>query len=175
MIFIVAILAIYSFYGGFTTVAPGISKEGGETLVFEKITGDYSQSGIVSDRVYNSLLTDYDIETTKGFGIYYDNPKNVATDQLRADIGCIVDSEHLDEWEALQTNFEVTTFPLGEYLVAEFPYKGKLSVLIGIFKVYPQLENYVKENNYQPDTPVMEIWDVPNKKIIYRKKLVKSS
>ena len=175
LIAIVVILSVYGFYGGFTKITPDIAKEGGETLVYEKITGDYRQSSTVSDKVYHSLLRDYNIETTKGFGIYYDNPKNVATNQLRADVGCIVDSEHLDEWEALRTNFEVTTFPIDEYLVAEFPYKGKLSVLIGIFKVYPEIETYIEENDYQSDTPVMEIWDIPNKKIIYRKKLVKNS
>jgi hypothetical protein len=37
-----------------------------------------------------------------------------------------------------------------------------------MIKVYPVIEKYVTENNYQ-DGPIMEIYDVPNKKIIYRK------
>ena len=33
--------------------------------------------------------------------------------------------------------------------------------------------DYTDENGYELDTPVMEIWDIPNKKITYRKQLIK--
>ncbi|WP_422080972.1 GyrI-like domain-containing protein [Ulvibacterium sp.] len=171
-VLVVILVSAYTYYGGFVTISPEIKEVGGETLVYEKITGDYSQSSAISDRVYQKLLEDHQIATTKGFGIYYDNPKVTEKDKLRADIGCILESD-LDKMEALKKDFEVMEYPKDKYLVAEFPFKGMPSVLIGIRRVYPTLNVYAEQKGYAMDTPVMEIWDVPNKKIKYRKALVK--
>ncbi|WP_281541224.1 GyrI-like domain-containing protein [Maribacter aestuarii] len=169
---LVAMIGAFAYYGGFTKISPEIIQCGGETLVYEKMTGDYAQSAIVSDRVYQNLIDDHGIETTKGFGIYYDNPKTKEKSTLRSDVGCILETD-FDKLDAIRADFEVSEYPLGEYLVAEFPNRGMSSVILGIIKVYPALERYVEENGYESDTPVMEIWDVPNKKITYRKQLIK--
>ena len=171
--FIIAvIIGAFVFYGGFKTVSAEKIECGGETLVYKKMTGDYAQSGTVSTQVYQKLKEDYGIETTKGFGIFYDNPKTVQKDALRSDVGCILDS-NFDKLEALKSNFEVSQYPIKDYLVAEFPYKGMPSIILGVMKVYPTLNDYTDENGYELDTPVMEIWDIPNKKITYRKQLIK--
>jgi hypothetical protein len=39
-------------------------------------------------------------------------------------------------------------------------------------KVYPIMGKYISENGFE-DGPIMKIYDVPNKKIIYRKFLIK--
>ena len=166
------VIGTYTYYGGFEGPTIKVEECGGETLVYEKMTGDYAQSSTVSTRVYQKLLDDYGILTTKGFGIYYDNPKTKTKTNLRADVGCILESD-LDKLEVLKTDFEVSEYPVGEYLVSEFPYKGVPSIMFGVLKVYPLFETYVEENGYEMDTPVMEIWDMPNKKITYRKKLIK--
>jgi len=169
---IVVLIGAYAYYGGFKTIDPKIQKSGGETLIYEKMTGDYAQSAIVSDRVYKKLIDDHGIETTKGFGIFYDNPKVKEKNTLRSDIGCVLETD-FDRLEALKEDFEVSQHPIEEYLVTEFPNKGMPSVILGIIKVYPAFEKYSEENSYEQDTPVMEIWDVPNNKITYRKQLIK--
>lgn len=170
---VISIISLYAYYGGFEKVIPKIEKCGGETLVFEKIKGDYKQSAEVSDRVYQKLLNDHNIETTKGFGLYYDNPGTTEKEKLRSEVGCILESS-FDKVDEIKEVFEVTKFPTQQYLRAEFPYKGKPSVILGIMKVYPALKEHVVATGYDMDSPVMEIWDVPNKKIIYRKELVKT-
>jgi hypothetical protein len=40
-------------------------------------------------------------------------------------------------------------------------------------KVYPVLNNFVKLNGFKEDSFVMEIYDIPNNKILYRKELIK--
>ncbi|MFW6222251.1 MAG: hypothetical protein ACOC3T_01430, partial [Bacteroidota bacterium] len=60
------------------------------------------------------------------------------------------------------------------YIVAEFPFKGKLSIIFGIMKVYPSIEKFVKKKGYSNDGAVMEIYDVPNKKILYRKEIIEN-
>jgi len=171
---VITLLFAYSYYGGFTTISPTVKKVGGETLIYEKMSGDYSQSHVVSDRVYYKLLSDFKIETKRGFGIYYDNPKEVPTEELYAEVGCILEPKDLGKVDLLIGNFEVTEFPIEEYITVEFPFKGKLSVLIGLMKVYPALASFSKENGYESNTPIMEIWDVTNKTTTYRMK-IKSS
>ena len=165
-------IAVYAYYGGFGKISFSIENQGGETIVYENLTGDYSQSAQVSDKIYYALLNDDKIETTKGIGIYYDNPENVAKDQLRSEIGCIVENADSVTLAKLSKKYQVKTLPTGEFVVAEFPFKGKLSVMFGIMKVYPALEKFCKEQGYI-DSPITEIYDVPNKKIIYRKEAKK--
>ncbi len=171
-ILLIGVILSLGYFGVFKTISSEIIECGGETLVYEKMTGDYSQSGTVSNRVYHKLKDVYGIETTKGFGIYYDNPKTVEKNDLRSDIGCILESD-FDKLESLKSDFQVSQYPQSEHLVAEFPYKGMPSIILGIIKVYPALNDYSEKNGYELDTPVMEIWDIPNKKITYRKELIK--
>ena len=167
-VLVVSLIAVYAYYGGFKNISFSVEKQGGEFIVYENLVGDYSQSPKVSDRVYYALLNDEKIETTKGIGIYYDNPKNVAKDKLRSEIGCIVENADSATVARLAEKYLVKTLPQSEFVVAEFPFKGKLSALFGIMTVYPALDKFCKEQGYA-ESPITEIYDVPNKKIIYRK------
>jgi len=171
--FILAIVAIvFSYYGGFKKVNCRIEKQGGETLVYKQMTGDYAKSGKLMDEIYYSLLNDYGIETFKGFGIYYDNPKEVEKSELRSEVGCIIEDKDTSRLTKIKEEFNTKNFPKSSFAVAEFPSKGKLSVLFGIMKVYPAIDKFVEKNGYKKEGYVMEIYDVPNKKIVYRKQLV---
>lgn len=77
-VFIMVLLfGLYSYYGGFYNVKVRTETVGGETMVYKKVTGDYKQTSSVTNEVYNYLLHDLGIETHKGVGIFYDNPKLV--------------------------------------------------------------------------------------------------
>lgn len=165
------VLGFAAYWGAFKSIQFSVVEQGGEPLVYEEMTGDYRQSGVVMDRVYYSLLNDYKIETFKGFGIYYDNPQKVETSKLRSELGCILEESDIHRLNELEGNFKIKTYPKGKYVVAEFPYKGKLSVIFGIMKVYPALNKYIKANGLNEEGAIMEIYDTPGKKIIYRKEL----
>ncbi len=167
-VLVVLLLAVYVYYGGCKKIGFNIENQGGEIIVYENVTGDYSQAPEISDKVYYALLNEEKIETTKGIGIYYDNPKNVAKDKLRSEIGCIVENADSVTLSKLSEKYQVKRVPQGEFVVAEFPFKGKLSVLLGIMKVYPALDKFCKEQGYV-ESPITEIYDMPNKKIVYRK------
>jgi GyrI-like small molecule binding domain len=136
------------------------------TLVYTKYIGEYKNVGPVMDKVYYDLKNRYGIATTKGFGIYYDDPKTVSRDKLRSIVGCIVESKSINEIGDLRSSFGVYEYPKSKSVVAEFPYKGKMSVIIGIFKTYPKLSAYVDSKKYE-SVPIMELYDQPNKKIEY--------
>ncbi len=176
LIIIAAILAlvaiIFIYYGGFNKVTCRIEKQGGEKLVYKQMTGNYAKSAKLMDEIYYSLINDYAIETYKGFGIYYDNPKEVEKSKLRSEIGCIIEDKDSSKLTQITEGLSIKTFPEREYIVAEFPSKGKLSILFGIMKVYPAIEKFVEKNGYKKEGTVMEIYDVPNKKIVYRKEII---
>ncbi len=165
-------LIVYSYYGGFKRLNIQIAEQGGETVVYESIVGDYRQSGVVMDKIYYSLLNDNQIETFKGFGKYFDNPKKVEKSKLRSEAGCILSPKDTDKLLKTTGDFEIKNLPIQKYIVTEFPYKGKLSVLFSIMKVYPALSQYAKNNGFNEDGSIIEIYDIPNKTIFYRKEIL---
>jgi len=163
------ILMLYAYYGGFKKVSFSIEIQGGEMLVYREMTGDYSKSGKLMDEIYYALLNDYGIETYKGFGIYYDNPRDVEKSKLRSEVGCIIEENDLIKLTLLSGDLKTKRYPETKCVVTEFPHKGMISIFMGILKIYPALIKYVDNNNLDAYGAVMEIYDVPNKKIIYRK------
>ncbi|MFP4060416.1 MAG: GyrI-like domain-containing protein [Bacteroidales bacterium] len=168
---LIIIFAFYTYYGGFKIININTAEKGGEFIVYEEVTGDYKLSGAAMDRVYYSLINDSGIETTKGFGIYYDNPRKVEKSKLRSEAGCIIEEKDLEKLSNLPENFKTRKLPVKKYIVTEFPYKGKMSVMFSIMKVYPALNKFSKEKGFNEEGAVIEIYDVPNKKILYRKEI----
>lgn len=163
-------VVVYTYYGGFKSIKIHITQQGGEFVVFDSIKGDYRQSGVVMDKIYYSLLNDYQTETYKGYGKYFDNPKKTEVSKLRSEAGCIIEPSDVEKIKTLGA-FKTKTLPIQQFIVTEFPFKGKMSVFFSIMRVYPALINYAKLNGYEEDGAVIEIIDVPNKKIYYRKEM----
>lgn len=164
-------LLFVAYYGGFKKITFRTSMEGGETLVYEDLIGDYSKSGEVMDRVYNSLLTNEKIKSTKGFGIYYDDPKKVEKSKLKSEVGCIVEGIDSVKMVELKKKYKVKICPKTNYLTTEFPHKSVMSIMFGIMKVYPAMSKYIEQNGLSEKGPVMEIYDTPSKVIKYRKEV----
>lgn len=167
-IVIVLLFGAYVYYGGFHPIKIKAETTGGETIVYKKVRGDYKQTSSATNEVYDYLLTTLKIQTYKGIGIFYDNPKNVKKEELRSEAGCIIEPSDMNKLEAAPCKYEIKQLPQSRSIVVEFPYKGSLSVLIGLVRVHPKLEKYIR-TNHLPDAPIVEIYDVPGKKIIYRR------
>jgi hypothetical protein len=166
---IVCIVA-YAYYGGFRSLKIQIAEQGGEFVVYDTIIGDYRQSGVIMDKVYYALLNDYKIETYKGFGKYYDNPKKVEKSKLRSESGCIIEPKDVETAKASGL-FKTQVLPKQRYIVAEFPYKGKMSVIFSLMKVYPALSKFCTMNGFNEEGAIIEIYDIPHKKVFYRKEI----
>jgi hypothetical protein len=108
------------------------------------------------------------IETYKGLGIFYDNPQKVEKEKLRADAGCIIEPKDIERLETGNCRYKVKKLPQSHSIVAELPYKGNLSVLMGYLKVFPAIDKY-REKHHLNDGPLISITDIPNKKVLYRK------
>ena len=155
-----------SRYGLFASVNITQKNVGPYLLVFKKHIGDYKNVGPVMDEIYYDLKNNYAIETTKGFGLYYDNPQEVNKAELRSIVGCIVEGISAEKFKKISDKYGIKGYPSSKSVFADFPYKGKMSIIIGVFKVYPKLSSYIKEHKYHR-APVMELYDNPNEKIEY--------
>jgi hypothetical protein len=165
------VILLLAYYGFFNSIRFQMAQAGGEIIVYESIIGDYKNSGKVMDKIYFSLMNDYKIATTKGFGIYHDNPQEIEKSLLRSEIGCIIENVNIEKIIEIEKIFRVKTFPKNTYLCFDFPYKNKASLFFALLKVYPALEKFLKKNNINKEGFVMEIYDIPQKKIFYRKKI----
>jgi len=92
---------------------------------------------------------------------------------LRSEIGCILEEKDSLRVDELKSRYNIKIYTKGSYIVTEFPFKGKVSVIIGLMKVYPAINDYLQKQGYSEKGAVMEIYDTPNKKIVYRKEIVK--
>jgi hypothetical protein len=166
-LFIIGLIAFFGHIGVFSKVVIDEKEMGPFVLVYNEHKGDYKHTAKIQDDIYYSLLNDHKIETYKGFGIYYDNPKKVPVEELRSIAGCILEPSDYDKIEMLQENgFNIKEIPQQNSIVTEFPFKNQFSIIAGIMKVYPKIEKYIEKHNLTT-SEMMEIYDVPSKKIIY--------
>jgi len=161
---------VLGHYGLYQKIRFEQQTTGGEWIAYLEFRGDYEQSGKYMDRVYELLIEEYQISTTQGIGIYYDKPGDVPEDQLRAEAGCIISADDAKRIIG-QSELMVRQLETNASVVTKFPYKGALSVILGIFKVYPAMENYLKTSDLPQSGPVIEIYDEPASQIYYRKLL----
>ena len=159
-------LIVLARYGLFYSVSISEKDVGPYLLVYKTHVGDYKSVGPIIGELYSDLKNSYSIEATKGFGLYYDNPQQVDKAKLRSIAGCIVEGKSVEDLKKISNKYGVKEYPSSKSVVAEFPYKGKMSILIGVFKIYPKLASYIKEHKYT-QTPIMELYDQPNKRIEY--------
>jgi hypothetical protein len=165
ILFLAIILGFLYYSGFFSPVNIKEEVKGPHKLVYEEHTGPYRGIKEVNEKVFKSLRDDK-IHTHRGFGIYYDNPKEVPEAELKSIGGCIVEIKDYSRIEELKDRYNTKNHPEKHSIVVEFPFTTPLSIMAGIMKVYPELENYLKSNGYK-QAPVMEIYDIPAKKIEY--------
>ncbi|WP_300670755.1 GyrI-like domain-containing protein [Desulfoluna sp.] len=165
LITLAAIVSILTWYGLFAEVTLSEQTIPGFSFVYKKQMGNYRQSGHMIDEIYKNLKNE-GLSSTKGVGLYYDNPRKVAVENLRSLAGCILAGEEVGTWEPLRKKYLIATLPEIRLPAISFPYKGKLSVVLGTLKVYPRLNAWF-EQHPEHQGPVMEIYDLEGKEIQY--------
>jgi len=141
-----------------------IEKEVGPfEFIYKDYVGDYSKSGPIFDEVYKTLIIN-NINTTKGLGLYYDNPQTTPKEKCRAKVGVVLKEEDYQKFESIKDQYGRMTVEKTKAITTEFPYKNKMSFFIGVIKAYPTLMKYAQEKGY--NTPVaIELYE--SDKIIY--------
>ena len=171
VIIIFIILGYIAYLGVFNSVEFTEKEIGPFTFVYEENIGDYAKTGPVFDKIYEDLTAD-DIETSKGFGIYYDDPKVAPKEQLRSKVGSIITEEQEKEIDERGLPYKIMTIDPITAIVTDIPYRNTLSIFVGVMKVYPKLSEYLEANGYK-GALTYELYDKENGKIVYMMEIVK--
>lgn len=168
IIILILILAFLGFMGYMGMLTPGdvVEKEMGPyTYVYREFTGPYNETGPVFDKVFKEIEAE-GIQTTRGIGIYYDDPSTVPAEKLRSHVGVIIepkDSERLDE---IKDKYNVGKINRGKAAVFTLPIKNSLSYMIGPAIAYPTLMSYMTEKQYRMTIP-LEVYDMDAEEVYY--------
>jgi len=170
MLILIALILIaigfFWYMGAFTTIQIAEKEEGGYLVAGMEVIGPYSKVGRYMGDV-DSKLKKLGVISTKGFGIYYDDPANTPQEKCRSLVGNILDKKNFDKIKDIQAEgLKIDSIPKAKSVVAEFPIKNMLSYMIGPMKVYPVFSKYMKEKKYKPVLS-FEIYDNADKKIIF--------
>ena len=166
LLVIILLIVGYLYYLGlFSKVEFKESNIGPFLVVYDTHLGDYSKVGPVMDKVYKSLKND-GIVTSRGFGMYYDDPKTVPADKLRSEVGSIIEEKDIKILSKFGKKYKSKIIKKSDVIIAEFPFKNQLSIIVGVIKVYPVMSSYIKGKNLKM-APIIEIYDMPNQKILY--------
>ena len=131
-------------------------------LAYKLHVGDYAKSAQSMDAVYRELQQQGVTDVT-AFGLFYDNPQTTSRETLRSLTGCII--KNASDYEQIE-HIKKSVLPASTSLVATFPYKSSFSIAIGAIKVYSALAKHRMQHG-TPEVPVMEIYDMDNRQIIY--------
>jgi hypothetical protein len=156
-------LAQYGLFSS-TNIFRGYS--GPFLMIYEEQTGSYNEILNVSKHIHRELTKNISITSIKDFGLFNNDYRRIYNDKLYSITGCIIDYQRDEGLVNIKNKYSVYTFPKSQSIIAEFPYKGTLSILIGSVKVYPKLRRALTYLGYHNVT-VIEIYDSEAKKIRY--------
>ncbi|EDV28169.1 uncharacterized protein TRIADDRAFT_53491 [Trichoplax adhaerens] len=129
--------------------------------VFYKVhVGAYRNVGTIFDEA-RKLLPSSDGST---LGIYYDDPNTVKEENCRSVVAAVVgeNGSPIDasvKQRYLQAGFKQYELPaVTQAVFCYFPFKGIVSILISVIRVYPKLGKYIQENKLTA-FPMMEVYD----------------
>ncbi|XP_043108008.1 testis-expressed protein 264 homolog [Puntigrus tetrazona] len=158
VLFLVAVC--YILYSGLTTeihIRTGLPPVRSITIAYKYKVGPYKDCG--------SLFRESCSIGPKlpCIGIFYDDPKKVPAQKCRYAVGSILsegeDAPNEEERQLYEKHcFRVFSFPEVTHVVtATFPHRTPLSIFLGVQRVYPQLNCYIKERKLCAH-PFLEIY-----------------
>jgi AraC family transcriptional regulator len=149
--------------GVFDTVDMHAGEQGPYSLVFREHRGPYRGVKLALYDVYHYLSDKRSIVPKRGFAVFYDNPQKVKPDSLRSIAGYITDSI----LPGVVPPYKTDVFAKTRAVTGVFPIRTFMSQFTGPIKFYPRLLLYLKKEKLEAAGPVMEIYDMAAKKIIY--------
>jgi hypothetical protein len=167
---ILVFVGMISYLTGILSPVKIEEKNSGEFyFLHKKMTGAYKNSKVGMDEIFN-WTTEKGIKTTRGVGLYYDNPSTVAEADLRCNVGVIIEESDLTKLRALTDNpYHFDSWYDVPSVVVERKFKNPLMLITNIIKVYPKIgkyfaENYPSQSENSEGGAAVEIYDMANKK-----------
>lgn len=158
VVIFIAGLGTYLFFylGAYKSVQIEISKRGPLHLLYKPHAGAYHQIGDTIREVETQALAQ-NLDCTRTFGEYLDNPDSVDQDRLRSRGGCVLTAKP----EHIPAEYQYEERPTLDYVVGHF--SG--SPAIGPFKVYPKVKTYLQEHRLVTTEATIEIYTVDGPRV----------
>lgn len=159
VLFVLAILISFLIYIGlFHPISLVPSKLGPYTIFYLEYIGPYHKIGPIFVNVAKDTRAFFKFALP--FGIYYDNPNNIADkSKCRAVVGIILNSGEADieekktEFQKSHTKYKFGELPIVDCIKTEFPWKGWPTTLL-FPRIYNKFNPYIDNNS----GPMMEIY-----------------
>jgi hypothetical protein len=165
-ILVIAIVGFLAYLDFFSTIKVEEKEIGEYTIAGIEIVGPYSKVGQYIGDV-DKKLKELGINSSKGFGIYYDDPKITPKEKCRSFVGNIIDKKDFDKIKFIPSiGLKIDSIPKINAITAEFPIKNNMSYMIGPMKVYPVISKYMMDKKYKSSSSI-EIYDRVEKKITF--------
>lgn len=160
ILLVLTLLGFLSYCGLFAPIDIKAEKPPFKELqvAYKFCRGSYKNSGALFTEVHSIA------PSLKCIGVYYDDPNEVEPLRLRYLVGVVLNDtdqpaakEVKEQLEA--EGFKTASFPAVDHAVTTvFPFRGSVSVMIAMARVYPKLREYIKEKLLCA-RPMMEIYE----------------
>lgn len=144
-------LYVAMYLGVFKSVDISHTQKGPFFMIYKNHTGPYHKIVSTIEEV-EKWASENHVPCSTTFGEYLDDPGKVEQERLRSRGGCIVDKFP----PQIPAKFGTHVAPEKEYVVAIF--KG--SPGIGPLKVYPKVNQFLKENNLSHEGSIIELYEI---------------
>lgn len=160
ILLVLTLLGFLSYCGLFAPIDIKAEKPPFKELqvAYKFCRGSYKNSGALFTEVHSIA------PSLKCIGVYYDDPNEVEPLRLRYLVGVVLnDTEQPAAQEVKEQleaeGFKTARFPAVDHAVTTvFPFRGSVSVMIAMARVYPKLREYIKEKLLCA-RPLMEIYE----------------
>lgn len=161
----------FSYMGMFSQYEINETNVGPYKFVYEEHVGSYSRVAKTMDDI-KTRLSDDGIESEVGMGIYFDNPRYTPMNELRSEVGYVIEKSDYSDFAKVSEDYNVKNIPSKKSMVVKFPLKNSLSYVLGQMKVYPMFEEYTRANNYKYMQESYELYNLKEKSITFVQEIV---
>lgn len=139
------------YFGLFEDIEVKVGKPpyqfGGRTIAYKKQRGKYSEAGALFTNLH-SLVPKLNL-----IGIYFDDPDQGDQINNKYIVGALLSQDEKlreEEIDLLTKNdFQFGQLPVVDHVVnSVFPFKGVISIVIAIRRVYPVIKSYIRVSDF---------------------------
>jgi hypothetical protein len=146
-----------NYVGYFASVEAKEKELGPYLLVYREVSGPYLSAGRVVGDLAKSLHS-LGIDDFRGVGIFSENPSQDPQKVLNAKVGVLLSYSDQKRALGVLSRYQTENFPKVKGVAADFPAGSALSMRIGGKRVYPVLEEVLKQREESPRY-YLEVYD----------------
>ncbi len=165
LIIIVTLVAVLGWYGYFSSVTTQEKPIGPFLIVYKKHVGSVDRAAITS-QMRRFLSAGLPESSLTDFSLDYDDPKQVAAEDRRSLVGCVLEYGQEADLHAISKQYTIATIPRGMAVVCDYPYKNKPSLFFGLLKGYSALLGH-GDTPGLVTKPVLALYDTSRGRIRY--------